>query len=189
MYQSRRNRSGRGICFRRVVYQVFTCSWPIYPIHSITVAGSRIYSNPILSSTRRTRVNSISLPTVMSSNSATKRAKPLTSRPLDLFYTVFFALHIPTFLVIDSQSLFLDGPRPTAKIIEFYLSEHNDPLIGGAFGEWPVFGWTAVWFRSYLWLEALYLFPMFVLGIVILIKGEFRQSERREEGKLIFYNR
>jgi len=63
---------------------------------------------------------------------------PLTSRPLALFYTSFFALHIPTFFLVDSQTLYSDAyrPRPLKWMLEWYLDTYNDPILGGALGEW-----------------------------------------------------
>lgn len=97
--------------------------------------------------------------------------KPLKERPLDLVYVIFFAIHIPTFFLIDSQPLYPEGWRPTARLIEYYLEIYNDPIVGGALGEWKVGGWTWVWIHSFFWLEALFQLPIFILGIINLKKG------------------
>jgi hypothetical protein len=94
--------------------------------------------------------------------------KPLKERPLDLIYVIFFAIHIPAFFLVDSQTLYPDGWRPLAN---WYLEQFNDPNIGGALGEWKAGAWTWIWFRSFLWLEALFQLPMFFLGIINLKNG------------------
>jgi len=91
--------------------------------------------------------------------------KSLKERPLDLIYVVFFAIHIPTFFLMDSQILYPEGWRPMARLIDWYLSEYNDPIVGGAIGEWKVGGWTWSWIHTFFWLEALFQLPIFFLGI------------------------
>jgi hypothetical protein len=113
--------------------------------------------------------------------------KPLTSRPLDLLYTIFFSIHIPTFFLMDSQALYARHfAGPLRGLLEWYLDVYNDPIMGGALGEWStnerklggitVGGgndWVWVWIRSFLVLEALFQFPIFVLGIINLRKGSY----------------
>ncbi|KAF8500516.1 transmembrane protein 6/97 [Gautieria morchelliformis] len=97
--------------------------------------------------------------------------RPLKSRPLDLIYFTFFLIHIPATLLIDVQALYPQSlvPEFTKKFISFYVSMSGDPLIAGAnhfYGSDHVF----TWFRSFLWLEILFQFPVFVLGARALWK-------------------
>ena len=98
-------------------------------------------------------------------------AKSLKERPLDLVYVLFFTIHIPTFFLMDSQALYPEGWRPLAQLIDWYLADYNDPLLGGALGEWKVGGWIWAGIRIFFWLEALFQLPMFFLGIKHLKNG------------------
>lgn len=98
--------------------------------------------------------------------------KPLTSRTLDFIYVIFFSIHIPAFFLVDSQALFPETIRPLGFFTNWYLNSFNDPIIGGAIGDWEVGGWTWVWIKSFLWLEAVYQVPMFFLGIINLRSGK-----------------
>jgi len=84
---------------------------------------------------------------------------------MDLFYFVFFLIHIPSTLLIDCQGIW-----PKYLVPEFlqiiplwYVSTSGDPLVGGAMGilsNGPELGW----FKSFLYLEALLQLPVFFLG-------------------------
>ncbi|TDL23970.1 hypothetical protein BD410DRAFT_786669 [Rickenella mellea] len=92
-----------------------------------------------------------------------------SARPLDLLYFIFFCVHIPATLMIDLQGLLPSYvfPAPVRKIVPFYLSISNDPLMAGAFGmnglpsQW-------LWFKSFLFLECLFQLPTFLVGIYAL---------------------
>jgi len=88
---------------------------------------------------------------------------------------------------MDSQSLYSHAyrPKPLKWLLDWYLENYNDPVLGGAFGEWStgkgklshiISGgeggndWVWNWIRSFLWLEALFQFPIFVLAIINLKK-------------------
>ncbi|KAF8159552.1 hypothetical protein B0H34DRAFT_703921 [Crassisporium funariophilum] len=97
---------------------------------------------------------------------------PLTARPLDLLYFLFFAIHIPATLVIDLQALYPAALVPSLlrAPLDFYIGMSRDPLIGGVVG---AFGNSEhlVWFKTFLYLEALFQLPVFVLGLRGLYKG------------------
>ncbi|CAL1715502.1 unnamed protein product [Somion occarium] len=99
-------------------------------------------------------------------------SKPLRSRPLDLLYFAFFAIHIPNTLLVDLQALYPSHllPGSIANLPKLYVNLSSDPLIGGAMG---YFGLPDdyVWFKSFLLLEAFFQLPVFVLGLRGLWKG------------------
>ncbi|KAH9980855.1 transmembrane protein 6/97 [Lactifluus volemus] len=90
---------------------------------------------------------------------------PLTSRPMDLFYFIFFLIHIPATLLIDCQAIWPNQlvPRFVQSFIPFYVRLSGDPLMGGAMGLLPN-GSELTWFKSFLYIEALFQLPVFVLG-------------------------
>ncbi|KIK63554.1 hypothetical protein GYMLUDRAFT_133462, partial [Collybiopsis luxurians FD-317 M1] len=90
---------------------------------------------------------------------------PLTSRPLDLIYFCFFLSHIPASLLLDFQLLYPAEYVPTflLSLRNWYIEFSADPLISGA-----ARGATQdelVWFGCFAWLELLFQFPTFILGI------------------------
>ncbi|OCH87826.1 hypothetical protein OBBRIDRAFT_837098 [Obba rivulosa] len=92
--------------------------------------------------------------------------RPLSSRPLDMLYFIFFMIHLPATLLVDLQALYPAHlvPPVIAQIPEYYITMSNDPLIGGVMG---LIGDPAhfVWFRTFLFLEALFQIPVFILGM------------------------
>ncbi|EPQ56635.1 hypothetical protein GLOTRDRAFT_60011 [Gloeophyllum trabeum ATCC 11539] len=96
----------------------------------------------------------------------------LKSRPLDLVYFLFFLMHIPATLLIDLQAIYPTTmvPKLIAQLPVFYVQMSGDPLIGGGMG---YFGTkeTYVWFKTFLFLEAIFQLPVFVLGARALYKG------------------
>ncbi|TFK39887.1 transmembrane protein 6/97 [Crucibulum laeve] len=97
---------------------------------------------------------------------------PLTARPLDFLYFLFFAIHIPASLLIDLQYLYPSWlvPNFIRNLLMFYVKMSNDPLIGGLAG---YFGNNShlIWLKSYITLEAIFQFPVFILGMLGLYKG------------------
>ncbi|KAI6160693.1 transmembrane protein 6/97 [Pisolithus thermaeus] len=89
--------------------------------------------------------------------------RPLSSRPLDLLYFSFFLIHIPATLLLDCQALYPAWIVPSSikALPSIYLDFSSDPLIAGAFGH--VSG-DFVWFKLFLYLEAFFQLPVFVLG-------------------------
>jgi len=97
---------------------------------------------------------------------------PLTARPLDFFYFIFFLSHIPSTLLFDPHALFtalryLRGP------VEWYIEISHDPLVGvlsGALGDSSHRAHLS-WFKSFLILELLFQLPVFFIGARGLYKG------------------
>ncbi|KAI6038629.1 transmembrane protein 6/97 [Pisolithus marmoratus] len=92
---------------------------------------------------------------------------PLSSRPLDLLYFLFFLIHIPATLLLDCQALYPESAVPTSikALPRIYLDVSADPLIAGVFGHAPG---DFTWFKMFLYLEAFFQLPIFVLGAVKL---------------------
>jgi len=84
---------------------------------------------------------------------------------MDLFYVIFFLMHIPTTLLVDCQAIWPKQLVPTfaQAIIPWYVRMSGDPLIGGVMGLLANKSELA-WFKSFLYLEALFQLPVFVLG-------------------------
>ncbi|KAH8997263.1 transmembrane protein 6/97, partial [Lactarius akahatsu] len=61
---------------------------------------------------------------------------PLTSRPIDLFYFIFFVVHIPATLLIDCQAIWPKHliPESLQLLPPWYVGMSGDFLIGGAMG-------------------------------------------------------
>ncbi|KAL5531419.1 hypothetical protein ACEPAG_4296 [Sanghuangporus baumii] len=96
---------------------------------------------------------------------------PLTSRPLDLIYFLFFLVHIPATLLVDIQALYPPQyvPEQLKTLMNWYLQWSADPVIAGAFDlNGPPALW--VWFKSFLILEAIFQLPVFLVGIRTLWK-------------------
>ncbi|KAF9070014.1 transmembrane protein 6/97 [Rhodocollybia butyracea] len=89
----------------------------------------------------------------------------LTSRPLDLVYFCFFLTHIPASLVLDFQMLYPASYIPSflPKLQNLYIEFSGDPLIAGA-ARGDLNG-ELVWLWCFAWLEMLFQFPTFFLGI------------------------
>ncbi|KAI9460617.1 transmembrane protein 6/97 [Lactarius psammicola] len=108
---------------------------------------------------------------------------PLTSRPIDLFYFIFFVVHIPATLLIDCQAIWPKQlvPKALQLLPPWYVGMSGDPLIGGAMG---IFGNESelAWFKSFLYLEALFQLPVFVIGAYGLWK-----DSRGIYGLLVLY--
>jgi len=97
---------------------------------------------------------------------------PLTSRPMDLVYFMFFAMHTSATLLVDLQVIYPPDLVPSfmKQITEYYIANYNDPLIGGVMG---FFGETDryVWFNTFIMMEAFFQLPVFIAGMIGLWKG------------------
>ncbi|KAJ7509892.1 transmembrane protein 6/97 [Mycena galericulata] len=89
--------------------------------------------------------------------------KPLTSRPLDLVYFIFFVTHIFASLCIDFQPLYPPAlvPAPLRQFAEWYIRTSNDPLLKAVFGHGND---PLVWFKSFVFLEVFFQFPTFFIA-------------------------
>lgn len=125
--------------------------------------------------------------------------RPLTSRPLDLLYMVFFLviiylfvdpshslneprqIHIPNTFLVDVQALYPTHivPKVISQLPRLYVDFSGDPLIGGAMG-YPGFGGRDqfAWFHSFLTLElsVSFLSTCFVLVLIRSIASSKSQS-------------
>ncbi|KAI0046729.1 hypothetical protein FA95DRAFT_1493602 [Auriscalpium vulgare] len=99
--------------------------------------------------------------------------RTLTSRPTDLFYFVFFLIHIPATLLIDCQALYPPAyvPDVIRALPAWYVAMSGDPLVGGAMGLLPVPERELVWFKTFLCLEAVFQLPTFFIGARGLWRG------------------
>jgi len=98
-----------------------------------------------------------------------QRRSSLKARPADLLYFSFFLIHLPATLFVDLQAIYPSSLVPTLlkDFTRWYVDFSGDPLIGGAFfggQEW-------IWFRTFLWLEAIFQVPVFILGARALYYG------------------
>jgi len=108
---------------------------------------------------------------------------PLSSRPIDLAYFLFFVIHIPATLLIDCQAIWPKQlvPKALQLLPPWYVGMSGDPLIGGAM-EILSNGSELAWFKSFIYLEALFQLPVFVIGAY----GLWRDS-RGIYGLLVLY--
>ncbi|KAE9392417.1 hypothetical protein BT96DRAFT_830607 [Gymnopus androsaceus JB14] len=96
---------------------------------------------------------------------------PLIARPMDLIYFCFFISHIPASLLLDFQMLYPSALVPSflLELQNWYITFSADPLISGAVrGE--LLG-ELFWLKCFVWLELLFQFPTFFLGIRGLWNG------------------
>ncbi|KAJ4474064.1 transmembrane protein 6/97 [Lentinula edodes] len=95
----------------------------------------------------------------------------LTSRPLDFLYFCFFLIHIPASLLLDFQILYPSAYLPTFLLAlrQWYITFSADPLISAA-ARGDISG-ELVWFGCFAWLELLFQFPTFFLGMRGLWNG------------------
>ncbi|EOR01800.1 hypothetical protein E3P92_03227 [Wallemia ichthyophaga] len=93
----------------------------------------------------------------------------IAKRPVDLFYAVFLAIHLPMTLAVDLQSLYPQHliPEPLKELLRFWISISNDPILQGGGSGSPLWAWA----RSFLALEAVGQIPIFIFGAYGLYKG------------------
>ena len=67
----------------------------------------------------------------------------------DYLVVVYFALHIPTTLLIDAQCVLPPAwfPPQLQQLVEWHVATNHDPFIG--------VGARAPWFRGIVWAELL----------------------------------
>ncbi|KAH9009819.1 transmembrane protein 6/97 [Lactarius hengduanensis] len=108
---------------------------------------------------------------------------PLTSRPIDLLYFIFFVVHIPATLLIDFQAVWPKHliPESLQLLPPWYVGMSGDFLVGGSMGILGN-GSGLAWFKSFLYLEAVFQLPVFVIGAYGLWK-----DSRGIYGLLVLY--
>jgi hypothetical protein len=98
-----------------------------------------------------------------------------TNRPMDLFYFIFFIWHIPISLCVDFQSIYPPfimqylASTPLPAFIEWYKVWSRDPIIIGASSG----GWEWDWIRGFMWVEAGFQMPCWIIGAWGLWRGRF----------------
>ncbi|CCM04167.1 uncharacterized protein FIBRA_06329 [Fibroporia radiculosa] len=92
--------------------------------------------------------------------------KSLVSRPLDLLYFSFFAMHATATILMDLQVIYPPSLVPPfmKALTDFYISNYGDPLIGGVMG---LLGRKEdfVWFHTFVMVEAFFQLPVFFIGM------------------------
>ncbi|KAI9359665.1 hypothetical protein DFJ73DRAFT_957453 [Zopfochytrium polystomum] len=81
--------------------------------------------------------------TATSAAAVPRRRRSLLSRPLDLFFVVFFLLHIPTTLLIGTQSLVPASavPAPLRDAVKSWAATSGDPWLARIAAEQPLPAW------------------------------------------------
>jgi len=97
---------------------------------------------------------------------------PLTARPLDLLYFLFFVVHLTATLIVDLQYLYPPSwiPGFMRNLLSFYINMSKDPLMGGVTG---LLGDSThlMWFKTFIMLEVFFQVPVFILGLRGLYRG------------------
>ena len=103
-------------------------------------------------------------------------------RGLDLFYFIFFVWHIPISLCVDFQAIyppaimaFLKASTPLPAFIEWYKTWSRDPIIVNAASG----GWEWDWIRGFMWVEALFQMPCWIIGAWCLWHSTFSPFRTR----------
>ncbi|KAG2011626.1 hypothetical protein CC2G_011720 [Coprinopsis cinerea AmutBmut pab1-1] len=91
---------------------------------------------------------------------------PLSQRPMDLVYFLFFVSHIPFTLILDLQAVYPTWLLPEDSSLRalgaFYVSMTNDPIIGGVAGTFgEVTRRSMQWLLSFTYLELFFQLPTF----------------------------
>lgn len=91
--------------------------------------------------------------------------KGLLQRPLDLLFFIYFAVHIPTTLLVDLQAFYPSSWVPDAlkQCLEWYVATYKDPFMGSTT---PVY-----WFNSFIACELVAQLPVFILSCYGLLKS------------------
>ncbi|KAJ3824134.1 transmembrane protein 6/97 [Lentinula raphanica] len=94
-------------------------------------------------------------------------------RSFDLVYFCFFLVHIPASILLDFQIVYPSTyvPPILPALLQWYVDFSADPLIGGiATGKIHPHG-ELFWLGCFAWLELLFQFPTFLLGLRALWTG------------------
>ncbi|KAK3109879.1 hypothetical protein LTR53_016410 [Teratosphaeriaceae sp. CCFEE 6253] len=90
----------------------------------------------------------------------------LLSRKRDLVYLLFFLIHIPVILFVDTFPLYPASVRPDfmQTIRTFYIETYHDKF----------FTQPPAWFMMYVWFELLYHVPVSVWAIGAILRDDPR---------------
>ncbi|KAK0266317.1 hypothetical protein LTR48_005480 [Friedmanniomyces endolithicus] len=85
------------------------------------------------------------------------------SRKRDIVYLLFFIIHIPVILFVDTFPLYPAQLRPQFMhdIRNFYITTYHDRFFTA----------PPAWFMLYVWFELLYHLPLSVWAIGAIIRG------------------
>eukprot|EP00245_Coleochaete_scutata_P004462 TRINITY_DN170_c0_g1_i2.p1 TRINITY_DN170_c0_g1~~TRINITY_DN170_c0_g1_i2.p1 ORF type:complete len:173 (+),score=29.68 TRINITY_DN170_c0_g1_i2:68-586(+) len=89
---------------------------------------------------------------------------PLLQRPVDIIFIIFFIVHIPTSLLIDSQVVLPPGlfPQVLQDLLQFHISTNEDFLVGS----------KPAWFIGLTMCELLVQVPYFFIASYAFIAGK-----------------
>ena len=89
--------------------------------------------------------------------------EPLAKRPLDLFFFIFFLVHIPTTLLCDAQAIypsFLQNETLLSNV-EYYTFLTGDHLMKSALPN----SQNLIWFKSIIFMELFLQVPYFCFAL------------------------
>lgn len=89
---------------------------------------------------------------------------PIWRRPVDIFFILFFVVHIPTAALIDAQSILpSDWFHDELQILtKSHIVSTGDPLVSA----------NPPWFKALVWCELVFQVPYFVVATYAFIRGE-----------------
>ena len=101
--------------------------------------------------------------------------RPISQRPADLCYVVFFGLHLLASLMIDGQAFYPKSmvPKVLQNVLADYIKDSADPLISNVWHP------RYAWFSTLLTAEMLIQVPAFAFGILHLLRGASAQTQHK----------
>ncbi|XP_030632697.1 sigma intracellular receptor 2 [Chanos chanos] len=90
----------------------------------------------------------------------------MSVRVLEMIFFIYFASHIPITLFIDFQALLPEHfyPQMLKDLLRWYATEFKDPMMMD----------PPIWFKSFVFCEALVQFPFFPFAAYAFLKGGCR---------------
>ena len=82
---------------------------------------------------------------------------------LDLLFLVYFLVHIPIVIFVDSQAVLPKWcyPKTVVDLLEWYCREYKDSMMVD----------PPAWFQAFVYCEILFQLPFFILASYVFIKG------------------
>lgn len=89
---------------------------------------------------------------------------PLLKRPLDILFILYFLLHIPITLIVDTQCIFPSTlfPAWAQQLTHDWIRDYDDQLVAT----------KPIWFQSFIWAELIFHIPYFFVAIYAFTKGQ-----------------
>eukprot|EP00243_Klebsormidium_subtile_P012380 TRINITY_DN7513_c0_g1_i2.p1 TRINITY_DN7513_c0_g1~~TRINITY_DN7513_c0_g1_i2.p1 ORF type:complete len:171 (+),score=5.11 TRINITY_DN7513_c0_g1_i2:123-635(+) len=89
---------------------------------------------------------------------------PIWRRPVDLFFILFFVVHIPTAALLDAQSILPTDwfHEELLKLTKSHIDSSGDPLVSA----------NPPWFKALVWCELIFQVPYFVVATYAFIRGK-----------------